>query len=121
MTSCFVFAFVFVAVLAVFTGAGPVSSWKSSIAIATTKLVLMRVNYASFIWGIQKADPRKRVTIPAMPTFVSIYRRKKLTPLEEQKADNSACPCPDCLALTKCLYRKKLALSYEGHLTIKQG
>ena len=77
MTSCFVFAFDFVAVLAFFTGAGPVSSWKSSIAITTTKLVLMHVNKASFIWRIQKAAPGKRVTIPAKPTFVSIYRRKK--------------------------------------------
>ena len=99
VTSCFVLAFVFVAVLAFFTGAGPVSSWKSSIAITTTKLVLMRVNKASFIWRIQKAAQERGSPSRASQRLLAFIGEKSFkTPLEEPKADNSACPRSDCLA-----------------------
>ena len=51
----------------------------------------------------------KRVTLQTKSTLVSIYMRMELTPLPEPIADNSACTCSDCLALTKltCLGEPK--------------
>jgi len=69
---------------------------------------------APFIW--RKVVPGKGVTLLAESCLLSVYMRKKLTPLPEPRADNRAHACSDCLALTeltrlgepKCLYGEKL-------------
>lgn len=66
------------------------------------------VSKATFI--LRKVFPLKRFTLPAESTFASV--KKRLTPLPEPRADNSARTCSDCFALNeltrlgdpKCLF-----------------